>query len=74
MPKQADSPAWLWRYPRGLVKMGRNATVDLPLYAGVRRHIEGEWMHAVRSTTLSFEHYNHFVGIADGGKRARVQF
>jgi starch synthase len=60
--------------PAELVKLGHEATVYLPLYAGVRAHIEGEWKYAVRSITIPFESYNRFVGIVDGGKRGGVQY
>src|ERR1035437_3349008 len=60
--------------PPELVKLGHDVTVYLPLYAGGRRHIEGDWKYAARSITIPFEHYNRFVGIVDGGKRAGVQF
>jgi starch synthase len=60
--------------PPELVKLGHEVTVYIPLYAGVQRHIEGEWRYAVRSITIPFEYYNRFVGIVDGGKRAGVQY
>jgi starch synthase len=60
--------------PLELVKLGHEVTVYLPLYAGVRKHIEGEWTYAVRSITIPFESYNRFVGIVDGGERNGVQF
>jgi starch synthase len=60
--------------PPELVKLGHEVTVYLPLYAGVRRQIKGELKYAVRSITIPFEYYNHFVGIVDGGKRAGVQY
>ncbi|MGD0735317.1 MAG: glycogen synthase GlgA [Terracidiphilus sp.] len=59
--------------PPELVKLGHGVTVYLPLYAGVRKHIEGEWKYAVQSITIPFEYYNRFVGIVDGGKRDGVQ-
>jgi starch synthase len=46
----------------------------LPLYAGVKAHIQGEWKYAVRSITIPFQHYNRFVGIVDGGRRSGVQY
>jgi starch synthase len=60
--------------PPELVKLGHEVTVYLPLYAGVKAHIEGEWKYAARSITIPFEYYNRFVGIADGGKRQGVQY
>jgi starch synthase len=60
--------------PPELVKLGHQVTVYLPLYAGVKKHIEGEWKYAVRSITIPFEHYNRFAGIVDGGKRGGVQY
>jgi starch synthase len=60
--------------PPQLVKLGHEVTVYLPLYEGVKRHIRGEWKYPVRSLTIPFEHYNRFVGIVDGGKRAGVRF
>ncbi|MGA2671746.1 MAG: glycogen synthase GlgA [Terracidiphilus sp.] len=60
--------------PPELVKLGHRVTVYLPLYAGVRKHIEGEWKYAVRSITIPFESYNRFVGIVDGGLREGVQY
>jgi starch synthase len=59
--------------PPELKKLGHEVTVYLPLYAGVRSHIEGEWKYAARSITIPFEYYNRFVGIVDGGKREGVQ-
>jgi len=60
--------------PPELVKLGHEVTVYLPLYAGVKQHILGEWKYAVRSITVPFEYYNRFAGIVDGGKRAGVQY
>jgi starch synthase len=60
--------------PPELVKLGHRVTVYLPLYAGVKRHIEGEWKYALRSITIPFEYYNRFAGIVDGDKRAGVQY
>jgi starch synthase len=60
--------------PPELVKLGHEVTVYIPLYAGVQRHIEGQWKYAIRSITIPFEYYNRFVGIVDGGKRAGVQY
>jgi starch synthase len=60
--------------PPELVKLGHQVTVYLPLYAGVRKHIQGEWKYAARSITIPFEHSNRFVGIVDGGKREGVQY
>jgi len=60
--------------PPELVKLGHEVTVYLPLYAGVKAHIQGEWKYAVRSITIPFEHYNRFVGIVDGGRRSGVQY
>ena len=57
-----------------LVKLGHEVTVYLPLYAGVKPHIEGEWKYAARSITIPFEGYNRFVGIVDGGRRGGVQY
>src|SRR5665647_2647408 len=57
-----------------MVKLGHEVTVYLPLYARVRRQIEGELKYAVRSITIPFQYYNRFVGIVDGGKREGVQF
>lgn len=60
--------------PPQLIKLGHEVTVYLPLYAGVKSHIEGEWKYAVRSITIPFEWYNWFVEIVDGGKRNGVQY
>jgi starch synthase len=60
--------------PPELVKLGHEVTVYLPLYAGVRRHLPGEWTYALRSITIPFEHYNRFVGIVDGGLRDGVRY
>jgi starch synthase len=60
--------------PPELVKLGNEVTVYLPLYAGVKSHIAGEWKYAVRSITIPFEYYNRFVGIVDGGRRDGVQY
>jgi len=62
--------------PPELVKLGHKVTVYLPLYNAVRRHLppQAEWKWAVRSITVPFEHYNRFVGVVDGGKRAGVQY
>jgi starch synthase len=60
--------------PPELVKLGHQVTVYLPLYAGVKRHLDGEWNYALRSITIPFEYYNRFAGIVDGGLRNGVQF
>jgi starch synthase len=60
--------------PPQLVKLGHRVTVYLPLYAGVKPHLSGEWKYAVRSITIPFEYYNRFVGIVDGGLRSGVQY
>jgi starch synthase len=60
--------------PPQLVKLGHQVTVYLPLYAGVRRHLDDEWKYAVRSITIPFEYYNRFAGIVDGGLRDGVQY
>jgi starch synthase len=60
--------------PPELVKLGHQVTVYLPLYASVRRHLEGELKYAVRSITIPFEYYNRFAGIVDGGQRDGVQY
>jgi starch synthase len=60
--------------PPQLVKLGHEVTVYLPLYAGVKAHIEGEWKYAVQSITIPFEYYNRFVGIVDGGERNGVHY
>jgi starch synthase len=60
--------------PPQLVKLGHQVTVYLPLYAGAKAHIEGQWKYAVQSITIPFEWYNRFVGIVDGGKRNGVQY
>jgi starch synthase len=60
--------------PPELAKLGHEVTVYLPLYATVRRHIEGDWKYAVRSITIPFEYYNRFAGIVDGGKQNGVQY
>jgi glycogen synthase len=67
-------PTWWEALPPELVKLGHEVTVYLPLYAGVRRQVEGELKYAARSITIPFEYYNRFAGIVDGGKRAGVQY
>jgi starch synthase len=57
-----------------LVKMGHEVTVYLPLYSSVRRQLTGEFMYAVRSITIPFQHSKRKVSIVDGGKRAGVQY
>jgi starch synthase len=57
-----------------MVKLGHEVTVYLPLYARVRRHIEGELKYVLRSITIPFEYYNRFVGIVDGGTREGVKY
>jgi len=57
-----------------LVKLGHEVTVYLPLYTSVRRQLTSEFMYAVRSITIPFQHHNRKVGIVDGGKRAGVQY
>ena len=57
-----------------MVKLGHEVTVYLPLYARVRRHIEGELKYAVKSITVPFPSYNRFAGIVDGGTRDGVKF
>src|ERR1039458_7308197 len=44
--------------PPELVKLGNEVTVYLPLYAVVRRHIDGELNYKLRSITIPFESYN----------------
>jgi starch synthase len=41
--------------PPELVKLGHEVTVYLPLSAGVRAHIEGEWKYLAQSITIPFE-------------------
>ena len=64
--------------PPELVKLGHQVSVYMPLYAGVKTHLEphpgSEWTYAVRSITIPFEHSNRFVGIVDGGRRDGVQY
>jgi starch synthase len=60
--------------PPELVKLGHEVTVYLPLYAGVRPHLEGEWKYALRSVTIPFGGYNRFAGIVDGGLREGVRY
>ena len=60
--------------PPQLIKLGHQVTVYLPLYATVRKHIEGERKYAIRSLTIPFETYNRFAGIVDGGRRSGVQY
>ena len=60
--------------PPELVKLRHQVTVYLPLYAGVKAHIAGEWKYAARSITIPFEDSNRFVGIVDGGLRGGVQY
>ena len=60
--------------PPELVKLGHEVTVYLPLYAGVRPHLEGERKYALRSVTIPFEGYNRFARIVDGGLREGVRY
>lgn len=60
--------------PPELVRLGHEVTVYLPLYAGVRKHLAEPLTWAVRSITVPFRYYNHFVGVVDGGKRDGVQY
>ncbi len=60
--------------PPEIAKLGHDVTVYLPLYAGVRPHLEGEWKYVIRSITIPFQYYNRFVGIVDGGRRNGVQY
>jgi starch synthase len=60
--------------PPELVKLGHQVTVYLPLYAGVKKHLEGEWKYALQSITIPFEYYNRFVGIVEAGQRGGVQY
>jgi starch synthase len=60
--------------PPELAKLGHKVSVYLPLYAGVKQHIQGKWRYAVRSITIPFQYYNRFVGIVDGGRRNGVQY
>ena len=60
--------------PPELVMLGHEVTVYLPLYAGVKAHILGEWKYAARSITIPFVSYNRFAGIVDGGRRNGVQY
>jgi len=57
-----------------LALLGHDVTVYLPLYAGVRKHLEGELSYAVRSITIPFRYYNRFAGIVDGGLREGVRY
>jgi len=60
--------------PPELVKLGHQVTVYLPLYAGVKPHLERDWKYAARSITIPFQDSNRFVGIVDGGNRSGVQY
>jgi starch synthase len=57
-----------------LAKLGHDVAVYLPLYTCVRRQLAGDFIYAVRSITIPFQHGNRKVGIVDGGKRAGVQY
>ncbi len=57
-----------------IAKLGHEVTVYLPLYARVRKHIDGELIYALQSITIPFQHYNRFAGIVDGGKRDGVSY
>ena len=57
-----------------LAKQGHELTVYLPLYTSVHRQLTGEFMYAVRSITIPFQHHNRKAGIVEGGKRAGVQY
>ncbi|MGO9317056.1 MAG: glycogen synthase GlgA [Terracidiphilus sp.] len=56
------------------VKLGHEVTVYLPFYTSVRRQLAGEFIYAVRSITIPFQHGNRKAGIVNGGKRAGVQY
>ena len=57
-----------------IAKLGHEVTVYLPLYARVRKYIEGEPIYALQSITIPFQHYNRFAGIVDGGTRNGVKY
>jgi starch synthase len=60
--------------PPELARLGHQVSVFLPLYARVRKFIEGEPSYVVRSLTIPFRYYNRFVGVVDGGLRDGVQY
>jgi starch synthase len=60
--------------PPELAKLGHQVSVFLPLYARVRRQIEGEPKYVIHSLTIPFRYYSRFVGIVDGGRRQEVQY
>ena len=60
--------------PRELVQLGHQVSVYIPLYARVRKFIEGDPKYVVRSLTIPFRYYNRFVGVVDGGQRDGVQY
>ncbi|WP_348261766.1 glycogen synthase GlgA [Telmatobacter sp. DSM 110680] len=57
-----------------ILKLGHEVSVYLPLYAGVRQHLEGELNYVIRSITIPGPHSNRFAGIVDGGQRDGVKF
>ena len=59
--------------PRELARLGHEVSAFLPLYAGVRPHLDKEIKYAVRSITIPFPHRNRFAGIVDGGVREGVR-
>jgi len=60
--------------PHEILKLGHEVSVYIPLYAGVRQHLEGEQRVAIRSLTIPSAHGNRFAGIVDGGVHDGVKF
>ena len=66
--------------PKELVKAGHKVTVYLPYYRSVHdykvSHSTGEWKPVVRvpSITVTFDYFNRFASVLDGGEVDGVQF
>jgi starch synthase len=66
--------------PKALVKAGHKVTVYLPYYRSAHEylvsHSRGEWKPAVRvpSITVTFDYFNRFASVLDGGQADGVQF
>ncbi|ACO34540.1 MULTISPECIES: glycogen synthase GlgA [Acidobacterium] len=59
--------------PQQLVRMGHQVTVYLPYYRQIAVKTP-EKIYAIRSLTIPFQYYNHFVGVLDGGERDGVRY
>ena len=60
--------------PAAVAKLGHEVTVYLPLYRQVQKHLQNAPRKiCIPSLTISFQNYNRFVSVVDGGKVDGVQ-